>query len=145
MDHEQLEESLSLYALGTLEPDPAREVESHLASGCPPCSALLRQYQGPAAMLPYALTLSTPPAGLKAKIMRAIAGPDAQKQLSALPLLDRERVNAYLDRARAMLATNPSGAAQSALRAAVLARESGAPALARHIRPHVRALAATGK
>ncbi|MBI3809165.1 MAG: zf-HC2 domain-containing protein, partial [Nitrospirae bacterium] len=60
MDHEQLVESLSLYALGTLEPDSAREVESHLASGCPPCSALLRQYQGTAAMLPYALTLKTP-------------------------------------------------------------------------------------
>lgn len=78
MDHEQLEESLSLYALGTLEPDPAREVESHLASGCPPCSALLRQYQGTAAMLPYALTLNTPPAGLKAKIMRALTSPNAQ-------------------------------------------------------------------
>lgn len=73
-----------------------------------------------------------------------IADPDAQKQLNALPLLDRERVNAYLDRARAMLATNPSGAAQSALRAAVLARESGAHDLARHIRHHVRALADTG-
>ncbi|MEK6549004.1 MAG: anti-sigma factor [Nitrospirota bacterium] len=78
MDHEQLEESLSLYALGTLEPDPAREVESHLASGCPPCSALLRQYQGTAAMLPYALTVKTPPAELKATIMRAIAGRNAQ-------------------------------------------------------------------
>ena len=78
MDHEQLKENLSLYALGTLEPDPAREVESHLASGCPPCSALLRQYQGTAAMLPYALTLNVPQAGLKAKIMRAIAGQNAQ-------------------------------------------------------------------
>jgi len=78
MDHEQLEENLSLYALGTLEPDPAREVESHLASGCPPCSALLRQYQGTAAMLPHALTLKTPQAELKAKVMRAIAGRNAQ-------------------------------------------------------------------
>jgi len=78
MDHEQLEESLSLYALGTLEPNSAREVKSHLASGCPPCSALLRQYQGTAAMLPYALTMKTPPAELKAKIMRAIAGQNAQ-------------------------------------------------------------------
>jgi anti-sigma-K factor RskA len=83
MDHEQLEESLSLYALGTLEPDPAREVESHLASGCPDCGALLRQYQGTAAMLPYALTLKTPPAGLKATIMQAIAGRNVQ---SAAPV-----------------------------------------------------------
>lgn len=78
MDHEQLEESLSLYALGTLEPESAREVESHLASGCPHCGTLLRQYQGTAAMLPHALTLKPPPAGLKARIMRAITGQDTQ-------------------------------------------------------------------
>lgn len=78
MDHEQLEESLSLYALGTLEPDSAREVESHLASGCPRCGTLLRQYQSTAAMLPYALASTTPPAELKARVMRAIAGQDTQ-------------------------------------------------------------------
>ena len=78
MDHEQLEENLSLYALGTLEPDSAREVEAHLASGCPHCGALLRQYQDTAMLLPCALTLKAPPAGLKAGVMRAIAGQDAQ-------------------------------------------------------------------
>jgi hypothetical protein len=78
MDHEQLEESLSLYALGTLEPESAREVESHLASGCPHCSTVLKQYQGTAAMLPHALTLKPPPAGLKARIMRAITGQDTE-------------------------------------------------------------------
>lgn len=74
MDHEQLEEHLSQYALGTLEPDSAREVESHLASGCPSCGVLLRQYQGAAGMLPYALTLKAPPAELRATIMRANSG-----------------------------------------------------------------------
>jgi anti-sigma factor RsiW len=78
VDHEQLEESLSLYALGTLEPESAREVESHLASGCPHCGTLLRQYQGTAGMLPYALTLKTSPAELKARIMRVIVGQDTQ-------------------------------------------------------------------
>lgn len=77
MDHEQLEENLSLYALGTLEPDSAREVESHLASGCPRCRTAFSQYQGTAAMLPYALTLTTPPVGLKTRIMRAITGQGA--------------------------------------------------------------------
>lgn len=83
MDHEQLEESLSLYALGTLEPDSAREVESHLASGCPRCGTLLRQYQDTAAMLPYALTLTTPPAELKAGVMRAITGQNAPVDVPA--------------------------------------------------------------
>jgi len=74
LDHEQLEESLSLYALGTLEPESAREVHAHLATGCPRCSALLREYQGTATMLPYALAPHAPPANLKSRIMAAISG-----------------------------------------------------------------------
>jgi len=77
LDHEQLEESLSLYALGTLEPESAGEVHAHLATGCPQCSALLRQYQSTATMLPYALASRTPPADLKSRIMAAISGRSA--------------------------------------------------------------------
>jgi anti-sigma-K factor RskA len=77
LDHEQLEESLSLYALGTLEPESAREVHAHLATGCPRCSALLREYQGTATMLPYALAPHTPPADLKSRIMAEISGRSA--------------------------------------------------------------------
>jgi hypothetical protein len=73
-----------------------------------------------------------------------IADPDAQKQLDALPAIDKARVNAYLDAARGMVATNYSGAAQFALRACVIARESGAHDLARHIRHHVQALGEMG-
>jgi hypothetical protein len=68
----------------------------------------------------------------------------AAEELAGLPTLDKARVTAYLDRARAMLATNRSGAAQSALRAAVIAHESGARHLARHIKAHVQALAEMG-
>ena len=49
-----------------------------------------------------------------------IADADAQRQLSALPAVDKARVNAYLDAARGMLASNPSGAAQFALRACMI-------------------------
>jgi hypothetical protein len=73
-----------------------------------------------------------------------IADADAGRQLSALPALDRARVDAYLSRARDMLRTNPAGAAQSAMRAAMIAKESGAHDLARHIRHHVQALADMG-
>jgi hypothetical protein len=86
-----------------------------------------------------AAPLIQPPEGLF-----SIADPDAARQLAALPAVDKARVTAYLDRARAMLATNRSGAAQSALRAAVIARESGAHDLARHIHRHVQALAEMG-
>ncbi|HEV8243397.1 MAG TPA: anti-sigma factor [Nitrospirales bacterium] len=77
MDHEQLEESLSLYALGTLEPESAGEVHAHLATGCPRCSALLRQYQSTTTTLPYALAPQAPPADLKSRIMAAISGRSA--------------------------------------------------------------------
>jgi hypothetical protein len=71
----------------------------------------------------------------------SIADPDAQRQLAALPVIDRERVNAYLARARDMRRTNPAGAAQFAMRAAMIAKEGGAHDLHRHIVHHVRALA----
>lgn len=70
-----------------------------------------------------------------------IADLDAQRQLSALPAIDKARVDAYLTRARDMLRTNPAGAAQFAMRAAMIAKESGAHDLARHIKHHVQALA----
>lgn len=73
-----------------------------------------------------------------------VADPDAARQLNALPALDKQRVNAYLARAREMLRTNPAGAAQSAMRAAMIAKESGAHDLARHIKHHVQALADMG-
>jgi hypothetical protein len=74
----------------------------------------------------------------------SIADQDAARQLAALPPLDKQRVDAYMARARAMLKTNPAGAAQSAIRAAVIAHESGARDLARHIKHHVQALAEGG-
>ena len=77
MDHEQLEENLSLYALGALDPDSVREMEQHLAAGCPACSTLLRQYQTAVTTLPYALPPQTPPPALKSSIMTALSGPAA--------------------------------------------------------------------
>ncbi|HZC68653.1 MAG TPA: anti-sigma factor [Nitrospirales bacterium] len=77
MDHEQLEENLSLYALGALDPDSVYEMEQHLAAGCSACSTLLRQYQAAVTSLPYALPPQTPPSALKSRIMTALSGPAA--------------------------------------------------------------------
>lgn len=77
MDHEQLEENLSLYALGALDPDSVPEMEQHLAAGCPACSVLLGQYQAAVTMLPHGLPPQTPPPTLKSRIMTALAGPAA--------------------------------------------------------------------
>jgi hypothetical protein len=70
-----------------------------------------------------------------------ITDPKATAELSVLPPLDRQKVDAYLASARGMLRTNPAGAAQMAIRAAVIAHEGGAHHLARHIKKHVQALA----
>jgi anti-sigma-K factor RskA len=77
VDHEQLEENLSLYALGVLDADSVREMEQHLAAGCTACNTLLRQYQTAVTMLPYALPPQTPPPTLKSRIMTALSGPAA--------------------------------------------------------------------
>lgn len=93
MDHEQLEENLSLYALGALDPDSVREMEQHLAAGCTACSTLLRQYQSAVTMLPYALPPQTPPPTLKSRILTALSGPaasttsaNADKPASPVPI-----------------------------------------------------------
>ncbi|TLY19529.1 MAG: hypothetical protein E6K68_09530, partial [Nitrospirae bacterium] len=77
MDHEQLEENLSLYALGALDPDSSSEMEQHLSAGCPECRILLRQYQATVTELPYALPSQAPPSALKSRIMAALSGPAA--------------------------------------------------------------------
>ncbi len=77
MDHEELQENLSLYALGTLEPESAQEVEAHLASGCPNCGTILTQFQTTAALLPSALPPKTPPADAKRKIFARLSKSDA--------------------------------------------------------------------
>jgi hypothetical protein len=74
----------------------------------------------------------------------SVTEPRAAAELAALPAVDKQRFAAYLARARDMLATNPAGAAQSALRACVIAREAGARHLARHVHHHVQALAEMG-
>jgi len=74
----------------------------------------------------------------------SVTEPRAAAELAAMPAVDKQRFTAYLARARDMLATNRAGAAQSALRACVIAREAGARHLARHVHHHVQALAEMG-
>lgn len=73
MTHEELEESIPLYAIGALERSERQAIEAHLLSGCAACHAALREYQTVASHLPFGLTPATPPSTLKAKIMSAPA------------------------------------------------------------------------
>ncbi|MBX3235127.1 MAG: anti-sigma factor [Nitrospiraceae bacterium] len=71
MTHEELEEAVPLYAIGALERTERQAIEAHLLSGCATCHASLKDYQTVAALLPFGLTPSTPPASLKAQVMAA--------------------------------------------------------------------------
>lgn len=69
MTHEELEESVPLYAAGALDKIERQALEAHLLSGCASCHSALKDYQSVAALLPLSLSPITPPRSLKATIM----------------------------------------------------------------------------
>ena len=69
MTHEELEESVPLYAAGALDRIERQALEAHLLSGCASCHSALKDYQSIAALLPLALSPTKPPRSLKATIM----------------------------------------------------------------------------
>ena len=69
MTHEELEESVPLYAAGALDRIERQALEAHLLSGCASCHSALKDYQSVAALLPLGLSPINPPRSLKATIM----------------------------------------------------------------------------
>jgi anti-sigma-K factor RskA len=69
MKHEELEDSVPLYAAGALDRTERQALEAHLLSGCASCHSMLKEYQSVAALLPLALNQTHPPKSLKSKIM----------------------------------------------------------------------------
>lgn len=69
MTHEELEESVPLYAAGALDRTERQALEAHLLSGCASCHSALKDYQSVAALLPLGLSPTRPPRSLKATIM----------------------------------------------------------------------------
>ena len=69
MTHEELEESVPLYAAGALDRVERQALEAHLLSGCASCHSALKDYQSVAALLPLSLSPTRPPRSLKATIM----------------------------------------------------------------------------
>jgi len=69
MTHEELEESVPLYAAGALDRTERQTLEAHLLSGCASCHSALKDYQSVAALFPLGLSPTRPPRHLKAAIM----------------------------------------------------------------------------
>lgn len=78
MTHDELEESVPLYAAGALDRIERQALEAHLLSGCASCHSALKDYQSVAALLPLSLSPTRPPRSLKATIM-------AGRNLAPLP------------------------------------------------------------
>ncbi len=73
MTHEDLADTVPLYAIGALDKPERQAFEAHLLSGCALCRTALKEFQSVAIALPFALSLTPPPRGLRAKIMGARA------------------------------------------------------------------------
>ncbi len=71
MTHEELEETVSLYAVGALERVERQALEAHLLSGCVSCHTSLKEYQSATAILPFGLNMTAPPHSLKTTILEA--------------------------------------------------------------------------
>jgi len=71
MTHEELEETVPLYAAGALDRTERQALEAHLLSGCQSCHHALKEYQSVASLLSFGLSPMQAPRALKAKIMAA--------------------------------------------------------------------------
>ncbi|MCI0370790.1 MAG: anti-sigma factor [candidate division NC10 bacterium] len=93
MTHEELRERWGLYVLDALAPEERRELESHLAAGCPACQQELRALREALDLLPYASPLADPPPAVRARLLqrgraegRARATPRAERpELPVVP------------------------------------------------------------
>lgn len=91
MTHEELEDTIPLYAVGALERGERQATEAHLLSGCVSCHTALKEYQSIAAILPFGLTIAVPPSKLKAKILStrtSTIDQDTPRQQSGKPSLE---------------------------------------------------------
>jgi len=91
MTHEELEETIPLYAIGALGRGERQATEAHLLSGCVPCHSALKEYQSVAAILPFGLPVTAPPRKLKTTILATGTSPidsDTAGQPSGKPSLE---------------------------------------------------------
>ena len=84
-DPSELEELISIYALGALEGEELQEVERILASGSPEALELLNKYQNVASHLSYSARGRMPEEGLRSKVFKEILGSKVHSITEAKP------------------------------------------------------------
>ena len=70
MTHDELEETVPLYAAGALDRAERQALEAHLLSGCQSCHSALKEYQSVASLLPFGLSPVQAPRALSQKSWR---------------------------------------------------------------------------
>lgn len=75
MEHSELKNLISAYALGALDDEEKRQLEGHLKRGCPECQAALAEMLEVTALLAATVEEKAPPVYLKSRILEQIRGP----------------------------------------------------------------------
>src|ERR1043166_9080047 len=70
--HETYETLAAVYAVGALDGDDLAQFEAHLAEGCDPCEAIVRESREALTRMALAATPSVPPADVKAALQARI-------------------------------------------------------------------------
>lgn len=80
MNHEEWLAQVDIYALGALDGEELTRFEAHLAAGCGPCEARLREAREALLLLPRSLQPVTPPAAVKARLLSRNAPESPRRQ-----------------------------------------------------------------
>lgn len=102
-----VEDLLPEYATGALPDAVAVEVESHLTR-CAACAGSLRELEEIYAQLPLALPAPPPPPGLRARILRSLAG-STENRFETFVARIGELLDVAADKARELLAKIDGG------------------------------------
>ncbi len=84
MGHEQFEEALEPYVLGTSDPEEIQAFEAHLQSGCAARQTEVERLGEVVGLLAYTSASSAPPPELKARVMEAVLGPSSAPEVTPL-------------------------------------------------------------
>ncbi|MGH9773222.1 MAG: anti-sigma factor [Candidatus Acidiferrales bacterium] len=79
MTHSEMDELYELYALGTLEPEQAAEIEAHLGDECPYCLEHVREALATTAAMSGLAEQKAPPRALRSRILENVAAVPPRK------------------------------------------------------------------
>jgi anti-sigma-K factor RskA len=85
MNHEEWLTRADTYALDALDGEELREFEAHLAAGCGPCEARLRDTREALTFLPRSLVPVPPPPEVKSRLLARLPPHPVQREMDRRP------------------------------------------------------------